>query len=83
MRFFEKFVKPYKNLGEEQLLYALFIMNYEVCFFHSPTYICRERGSVKGISTKIVSWLCISGAEDCQTLTVSIICDFSFKVNSL
>ena len=57
MRFFEKFVKPYKNLGEEQRLYALFIMNYEVCFFHSPTYICRERGSVKGISTKIVSWL--------------------------
>ena len=36
MRFFEKFVKPYKNLGEEQRLYALFIMNYEVCFFILP-----------------------------------------------
>ena len=46
MRFFEKFVKPYKNLGEEQRLYALFIMNYEVCFFSfSHLYLPRKSGS--------------------------------------
>ena len=82
MRFFEKFVKPYKNLGEEQRLYALFIMNYEVCFFILPL-ISAAKNQVPIILTclraltKHLSFLYFSRqiAENKFRLKSTVLCD--------